>query len=67
VKLAYRGVDRAHRAGGGAAGVIPQMTFLVNTPIVLDPSGPLYAAIGAGNLRAYVQGQDDRGAAALSN
>ena len=27
----------------------------------------LYLAIGAGNLRPYVQSQDDRGGAALSN
>jgi len=27
----------------------------------------LYQAIGSGNLRPYVQGQDDRGGAALSN
>ena len=27
----------------------------------------LYAAIGAGNLRAYVQGTDDAGHAALTN
>ena len=27
----------------------------------------LYQAIGAGNLRPYVQGQDDRGGAALAN
>jgi hypothetical protein len=34
-----------------------------------DSTGPqlLYQAIGAGNLRAWVQGQDDRGGAALSN
>jgi hypothetical protein len=33
------------------------------------PTGPqqLYQAIGAANLRAYVQGQDDRGGAALAN
>ena len=37
------------------------------TPIMLDPAGPLYTAIGAGNLRPFVQGQDDRGGAALSN
>jgi hypothetical protein len=42
-------------------------TFIVGTTIVLDPAGPLFAAIGAGNLRVYVQGQDDRGGAALSN
>jgi hypothetical protein len=34
---------------------------------VLDPAGSVYAAIGAGNLRAYVQGQDDVGHVALSN
>ena len=62
---------------GGAAGygnasvsagaVLWPQTFIAGTTIVLDPTGPLYAAIGAGNLRAYVQGQDDVGHAALSN
>ena len=33
----------------------------------LDPAGPLYAAIGAGNLRAWVQGADDVGHQGLSN
>lgn len=43
-------------------------TLLVKgTPIVLDPAGSLYAAIGAGNLRAYVQGQDDVNHSALGN
>jgi hypothetical protein len=42
-------------------------TYLAGTAIVLDPAGALYAAIGAGNLRAYVQGQDDAGHAALAN
>jgi hypothetical protein len=42
-------------------------TFIEGTAIELDPAGPLFAAIGAGNLRVYVQGQDDRGGAALSN
>ena len=62
---------------GGAAGfgntgisagyaAFPQ-TFQPGTAILLDPAGALYAAIGAGNLRPYVQGQDDRGGAALSN
>jgi len=37
------------------------------TSIMLDPAGPLYTAIGAGNLRPFVPGQDDRGGAALSN
>ena len=48
------------------AGYFPQ-TFIAGTTIVLDPTGALYAAIGAGNLRAYVQGQDDVGHAALAN
>lgn len=64
-------------ATGGAAGfgnasisagaVLWPTTFIAGTTIVLDPAGPLYAAIGGANLRAYVQGQDDRGGAALSN
>jgi len=59
-------------AGYGSAstsagiGYFPQ-TFIAGTPIVLDPAGQVYAAIGAGNLRAYVPGQDDVGHAALAN
>jgi hypothetical protein len=47
---------------GGAAGFGNQSisagaedwpaTFIEGTAIVLDPAGPLFAAIGAGNLRA---------------
>jgi len=33
---------------------------------VLDPAGQLYTVL-SGSLRPYVQGQDDRGGAALSN
>jgi hypothetical protein len=47
-------------------GVFPQ-TFVKGTAITLDPAGTLYAAIGAGNLRAYVPGQDDVSHAATSN
>lgn len=47
-------------------GVFPQ-TFIAGTAIILEPAGALYGAIGAGNLRAYVQGQDDVGHAALRN
>jgi hypothetical protein len=45
-------------------------TFLEGTAIILDSGTPsaLYTALnGAGVLRAYVQGQDDVGHAALSN
>ena len=43
-------------------------TFVPRTPIVLDSASPLYAALNrASALRAYVQGQDDVGHAALAN
>lgn len=43
-------------------------TFVAGTAIVLDNAGAVYAALnGAGALRAYVQGQDDVGHAAISN
>jgi hypothetical protein len=67
-------------AGYGNTSVVPAAnawgpwptTFLKGTTIYADSSGAggagaLYTAIGAGNLRAYVQGQDDVGHAALSN
>jgi hypothetical protein len=61
-------------ATGGAFGNVattggPLMpsTFIKGTPIILDPASAMYAAIGAGNLRAYVPGQDDVGHAALGN
>ena len=53
--------------GAGEYGSASGVTFIKGTVIELDPAGPLFAAIGAGNLRAYVQGQDDSGHAALSN
>jgi hypothetical protein len=42
-------------------------TYLAGQVIMLDPSGPLNAAIGAGNLRAFVDGTDSAGRAALGN
>ena len=58
--------------GAGLWGSDGGVTFLAGTAIYADSSGTgaagaLYTAIGAGNLRAYVQGQDDVGHAALSN
>jgi hypothetical protein len=38
-----------------------------NTVLLLDPAGALYAAIGAGNLRAFTDGTDTVGHAGLSN
>ncbi len=37
-------------------GLFPQ-TFIEGTAIVLDPAGPLFTAIGAGNLRAWADGE----------
>jgi hypothetical protein len=64
-------------AGGTAAAGkwdITGATFPEGTVIYADSvagtdfgSKLLYQAIGAGNLRAYVQGQDDVGHAALAN
>jgi hypothetical protein len=53
--------------GAGECGSASGVTFIKGTPIVLDPAGPLFTAIGAGNLRLFTQGQDDRGGAALAN
>ena len=37
------------------------VTFLAGTPLWLDTAGGLYAAIGSGNLRAWIDGTDDIG------
>lgn len=42
-----------------AYGVFPQ-TFVRGTPIVLDPAGPVYAAIGAGNCGCSPRAQTTR-------
>ena len=42
-------------------------TYQQGQLIELDPAGTLFAAIGSGNLRAYVQGSDDVGHQALAN
>jgi hypothetical protein len=51
---------------GGQAGIIPQFTWLSGTPLWLDTNGPLYAALGSGNLRAWRDG-DSVGHASISN
>jgi hypothetical protein len=57
-------VSWAGPAGAWAEGY--PVTFTRGTPIVLDPAGPLYAAIGAGNLRAFAD-TDAVGHRALAN
>ena len=58
-------------AGFGGApttgGPVWPTTFYKNQVLLLDPAGPLFTQIGAGNLRAFVDGQDTRGGFALSN
>jgi hypothetical protein len=73
----YGTVTWANGAGSASKWAPPfPVTFIPGQVIFVDdtapgatPTGPqqLYQAIGAANLRAYVQGQDDRGGAALSN
>ena len=57
-------------AGPGNAattgGPLWPFTFVKGTTIMLDSASVLYAAL-SGSLRPFVQGQDDRGGAALSN
>jgi hypothetical protein len=57
------GSDEVVTGGEGYFTVV----LLKNTVIMLDPAGAVFTDIGSGNLRAYVQGQDDVGHAGLSN
>jgi hypothetical protein len=42
-------------------------TFSKGTPIVLDPAGSLFAAIGAGNLKAFTAAQESGGIDGVSD
>jgi hypothetical protein len=73
----YNTVTWANGSGSASKWAPPSATtFERGTVIFADdtapgatPTGPqqLYQAIGAGNLRAYVQGADDSGHAGLAN
>jgi hypothetical protein len=52
-------------SGAWAAGF--PTTYSQGQVIVLDPAGAFYAAIGTGNLRAWVQGTDDVSHTATGN
>jgi hypothetical protein len=57
-----------HGSSATTGGQLLATTFLAGTTLLLDTAGSLYASLnGAGALRAYVPGTDDRGPAALSN
>jgi hypothetical protein len=45
---------------GWSAGPFP-VTFLAGTPLWLDSAGDLYATLGGGNLRAWIDGTDSVG------
>jgi len=57
---------------GGQAGILPTYTFIGGSVIYADSTGGttgpqiLYQAGGAGNLHAFVDGQDNVGHAALA-
>ena len=64
-------------ATGGSAGfgnasissgpaLFPTM-FVAGQVVVLDPAGPLYAAIGAGNLKPFTAAQETGGSLGVSN
>jgi hypothetical protein len=50
-----------------ASGPLLPIVLQPNQVIMLDPAGALYTAIGAGNLRAFIDGQDTVGHAGLHN
>jgi hypothetical protein len=60
-------------ATSGKYGLMTPITIQVNTPVWADSGGGttgpalLYQAIGSGNLRAWVDGQDTVGHQGLSN
>ncbi len=58
-------------AGYGSAsttgGPLYATTYLAGQVIVLDPAGPLYAAIGAPNLRSFTAAQETGGSLGVSN
>jgi hypothetical protein len=54
-------VSWAGPAGAWAEGY--PVTFRRGTPLLLDPAGPLYAAIGGSNLRAFTDADATRAGA----
>lgn len=53
--------------GSGAGSAGGSTNWYAGQVIWADPAGELYTAIGAGNLRAFRDGTDDVGHAAISN
>jgi hypothetical protein len=70
---AANGTNGSAATPGSAWSELWGVTFVRGQAIMADSSAGsngaqlLYQAIGAGNLRAFVQGQDDVGHAALAN
>ena len=57
----------ASAPAGGQVGTIPQTTWYAGQPLLLDPAGQLYAAIGSGNLTPWIDGTSNVGHWGLSN
>jgi hypothetical protein len=61
------GGSASHGSAATTGGPLWPVSYAKGTTIMLDPAGPLFAQIGAPNLRAFIAGTDTRGPAALSN
>lgn len=57
----------ASHYGSGAGSVAGSSAWYAGQVIWADPSGALYTAIGAGNLRAFIDGTDASGHFGTSN
>lgn len=57
----------SYAQGAGTYGSSGGTTWEKGMIIWADPAGALYTAIGAGNLRAFVDGQDTAGHYGLAN
>ena len=61
------GAPAGPRNAATTGGPLFATAYRKGTPIMLDPAGPLYTAIGAGNLRAFTDGTDGAGRPGISN
>ena len=61
------GGPAGHGDAATTGGPLFPVTYPVGMAVVLDPAGTVFAGMGGGNLRAFTDGTDNVGHAALSN